>query len=270
MKQANERNVVRPAVIGVIALLAAVACSRSAAAQDNSLFPRDEQTAPVGGGPTVRPASGPGTGPADGPMQAPRGVARTSMRSPRPNAVLLRRSPFAVHLPEPETIKVHDLVTIIVRISKTAKSDAKLKSKKDWTHEWALDEWIRINSDNNLVSDTFPDGAPSVKFKFKNDFKGDGKYDRQDSFTTRIQATVIDVKPNGNLVLEAKNDVEFGGERFAVTLTGTCCSRDVTPQNTVLSSQIADLTLRAKESGATRDASRRGWLQRAFDFLRPV
>lgn len=185
------------------------------------------------------------------------------------NATLLHVSPFAVAAPEPETIGVNDLITIIVRITKTANSNSKLESKKDWTHEWDLGDWIRLSDKHGLVPASFPGGKPAVSFDYKNDWGGDGKYDRKDSLTTRIQATVINVKPNGNLVLEAKNDVSFGEEDYTITLIGTCRSVDVTPQNTILSTQVANLNVDVIDRGALRDATRRGWLMRGLDLLRP-
>lgn len=54
-----------------------------------------------------------------------------------------------------------------------------------------------------------------------------------------------------------------------MTLIGYCRGQDVTADNSILSTQLADVELRTKNSGQVRDASRRGWLQRITDTLRP-
>lgn len=259
-----------PRVLGVLSVLAlASGLTPRSPAQSNSLFRQPGQPAPPRQVPSTQPAEG-------GPVLVPDGtgrVARATLQAPpptdEPNALLLYNSPIAVQLPEPETMAVNDLVTIIVRVSKSAQSDAKLKSKKDWTHEWTLEDWVRVSATEGLIPQGFENGIPAVKFDYSNEYKGDGQYDRKDSLTTRLQARVIDVKPNGNLVLESRNDVKFGEEDYTVTLTGVCRSADVTPQNTVLSSQIAELNISVEDRGAVRDATRRGWLQRLHDFLRP-
>ena len=115
----------------------------------------------------------------------------------------------------------------------------------------------------------FSAGNPAAEFDFKNDYGGDGKYDRKDELTTRVTARVIDVKPNGNLVLEATKSITIDEEGYIITLVGECRGRDVTPENTVLSTQIAEPEISVRHSGALRDATRRGWLMRTFDFLRP-
>lgn len=259
-------------LLAVAALAWLLLCLPSAVAQSNKLFgPRRREAQP---GPTTQPAEGAprstagqraGVGGAFG----IRGAVQQEMAARRPNGMLLATSPFAVALPEPEVIQVNDLVTIIVRVSKTASSKSKLDSKKDWKHEWELSKWIRFSDLHGLIPAEFPVGNPAVAFDYKDDWKGDGKYDRKDELTTRIQATVIDVKPNGTLILEARNRVHYGAEAYAMTLTGTCRSRDVTPQNTVLSSQIANLEVDVTDMGAVRDATRRGWFKRGLDLLRP-
>ncbi len=238
-----------------------------ASAQDNSLF----------GGSAARRQPAPTTQPAGGmSVSARMGLddsVRTTLNEDRPaqqnNGIHLAVSPIAVATPEPEIIGVNDLVTIIVRVTKTAKTKAKMESKKDWKHAWELSKWIRLSDKNGIVPALFTQGVPAVEFDFQNDYGGDGKYDRSDSLTTRVQARVIDVKPNGNLVLEARNDVSFGEEDYTVTLTGVCRSDDVTPENTVLSSQVAELSVQVLDRGAVRDATRRGWLQRGLDLIRP-
>jgi flagellar L-ring protein precursor FlgH len=189
---------------------------------------------------------------------------------PPPNPVLLLASPIAVEPPRPRKIGVNSLVTIIIRESRTTLNDAKMKAEKDWEVKAGLAQWFRLDKHDRLVSQGFPNGAPGVDFTFDNKYDTKGKYDRKDELTTRITAKVIDVKPNGNLVLEARKRIKVGDEEQIATLTGECRSEDVTAANTVLSTQIANLTIEMPDQGAVRDATRRGWLMRLFDFLRPL
>ncbi len=240
-------------------------------AQSNSLLGRsprptpeaDPATPPVVSQPTTL---GPGVGAR--PPAAPRSG---QPNEPPPNPVLLAVSPFAVDVPEPQRIEVHSLVTIIIRENRTSLTDAKLKSEKEWEIQAELAKWLRFDKHDRLVPQTFEArGKPGVDFSFENQYEGKGTYDRKDSLTTRLTATVIDVKPNGNLVLEARKRIKVGDEVLVATLTGECRAEDVTSANTVLSTQIADLEIEMPDMGAVRDATRRGWLMRMFDLLRPL
>ncbi|MBK9129118.1 MAG: flagellar basal body L-ring protein FlgH [Phycisphaerales bacterium] len=255
----------------LIAALAAAYATKSAHAQRNTLFGGGRIAPPA---PTSQPAVRPANPVAARGLTGSPAIARLRAangaggQKPKPNEMLLVVSPIAVDAPEPEKIKVNDQVTIIVRESKTATSDSKLESKRDWQHEWALEEWIRLSGVVGLAPAQFQAGRPSVLFKYKNDWSGDGKYDRKDELTTRIQATVIDVKPNGVLTLEATKGIQIDEEGYTIRLVGECRSRDVTPQNTILSTQVAGLSVDVKHTGAVKDAAERGWLMKALDFLK--
>lgn len=186
------------------------------------------------------------------------------------NPLVLRVSPISVAAPEPRKIKANDLITIIVRQSKSALSDSSLESEKKWDVTSELTKFLRLNPNGHMIPQEFAEGTPGIDFTFDNKYDGSGKTDRKDEFTTRISAKVIDVKPNGNLVVEAKNRIKVDEEEQILTLTGTCRTEDITAQNTVLSTQLADLEIVSENSGAVRDASRRGWLMRLFDLARPL
>jgi flagellar L-ring protein FlgH len=168
----------------------------------------------------------------------------------------------------PRKFKVEDLVTIIVRQQKKYSADGKLDNKKQWNIDGQLSDWFKFYGDD-LGASKLSKGKPGFQFDFNNKYKGESTNDRQDTFTTRIQARVIDVKPNGNLVLEAMLHETHDEEEFDITLTGSCRSEDVTPDNSILSTQVANLVLLETNHGAVRDGSRRGWLPWLMDKGRP-
>ncbi|HPO94367.1 MAG TPA: flagellar basal body L-ring protein FlgH, partial [Phycisphaerales bacterium] len=91
--------------------------------------------------------------------------------------------------------------------------------------------------------------------------------ERKDNFTARIAAEIIDVKPNGNLVLEARKAIESNGEVSTMVLSGVCRGQDITKSNTIQSSQVANLTLKVEGDGDVKDAGSKGILTRVLDTL---
>lgn len=238
-----ERTMVRAAWIAVAFLATGVA-----AAQTNSL----------------RKA-----GIAHAPAQPVSTTVRSQVEAPPPNPVLLNHSLIAVEAPKPRLVQVHDLVTIIVREDKRAMSDANLENEKRWRINSELSKWFRLDSRDRLVPQTFPRGTPGIGFDFNNRYEGEGRTTRADSLITRITAEVVDVKPNGTLVLEARKTIEVDEDTQILTLTGICRREDVDASNTILSTQLADAHITARHLGPARDAARRGWLMRGLDLLRP-
>ncbi len=237
-------------------------------AQSNALRNVVARQAPPATGASTRPTA-PGLVP--GPFIRQPLTPVTAVSEPPVNPVLQSTSLIAVDLPKPKKLAVHDLVTVIIREDKRFTSDAKLETEKEIKLDAALKQWFRLDPEDRLVPQNFERaGAPGAQFDLKHQYDGNGKFNRQDSLVTRIQTRVIDVKPNGNLVLEARKEIVVEGESQAVTLTGECRAMDVTAQNSVLSTQIADLRIRVDGGGATHDASRRGWLKKAWDLIRPL
>ncbi len=210
----------------------------------------------------------------DGGGEPAQGGAMFSTMDPRDEVLPMTRGIERVSLtaiPQlpPRKYKVHDLVTIIVRQQKKYEADAEMETKKNWNIAGKLSDWFRLYPRNRLGQDKLSNGDPGFKFDFDNKYKTEGESDRQDSFITRITASVVDVKPNGNLVLEAKMEERHDEEVATITITGTCRSGDVTPDNTVLSTQIAELQLVEHNAGAVRDATTRGWVPKILDYAKP-
>ena len=185
------------------------------------------------------------------------------------NPLLDATSLTAVAPVEPKTFRIHDVVTIIVVENKRFETDAKTRAEKRWRLRSELEEWARFD-DGKLIAAMFPKGHPNIDYEFESRIDNRGKLNRQDRLSARIAAEVIDVKPNGNLVLEATRRLIHDEEEITATLIGVCRSSDISADNTILSSKIARFEFSAKHSGAVRDGTRRGWLTRLLDLVRPI
>lgn len=184
---------------------------------------------------------------------------------PDTRASLRAVSRFIVESPKAKAIEVHDLVTIIINESSKQSSQQKLDTKTDSGLRGSLKDFPDLGK---LLEAELTNGASSpvatVDVSGGDNFKGDAKYERNDRFTDRISAVVIDVKPNGTLVLEARRTVTKDDEVQTVVLSGMCRREDVTNANSVLSSQLADMTLTVTNEGELNQANKPGWITRAF------
>jgi flagellar L-ring protein precursor FlgH len=108
---------------------------------------------------------------------------------------------------------------------------------------------------------------PVLDMSAGKDFQGEGEYKRSDEFTARLTAEVIEILPNGNLVLEARTRIVNDEEDSTITLTGICRSADVTPLNTVLSNQLHDLKIAKTNRGQVKDGTQKGILTKVFEAL---
>lgn len=186
------------------------------------------------------------------------------------HAKLSAVSMFAVPDPEPKTIKKHDLVTIIIREESSISSDGKTDLKKSADLNMSVDQWIKLKPGNFAIQGGAQGATPpDVSTKGARDFKGEGKTDRTDTFVARITAEVVDVKPNGTFAVQARKRLKNDDEEQEFLLTGICRGADLTPDNTVLSTQVFDLALTTKHKGGVADTTRRGIVPRVLDFVNP-
>ena len=172
-----------------------------------------------------------------------------------------------VEEPKPRVFGVHDLVTIIVDESSVQQSKSTLDTKKDYTLKDSLNQFPSLQKFLEFELRNGMGTPVSLDVTSNNKFKGEGTYDRSDKFTAKVSATIIDVKPNGVLVLEARKSRTTDDESQTLVLSGTCRQEDITTSNTVLSSQIADLTLVQKNEGQVKDSATKGFIPRILEAI---
>ena len=177
----------------------------------------------------------------------------------------------AVRRPEPRAFAVHDLITVIIRESVANDSTASLEASRESSYDGeianfpALDVWRLLQM--QLRPSSMSDGTPKLGVEFEREFEGEGSFRRQDTYTSRVTARVIDIRPNGTLVLEARRYIKTDAEAVRITLTGTARKEDVTANNTLLSTQIYDLHLVPEHERELRKSTKKGILTKFFDAL---
>ena len=176
---------------------------------------------------------------------------------------------FAVPPPQPKVLKKHDLITIIVREESEFKSAGNSDLKKNADIDAKIEQFVKLNLAKLALQPAIGANVPEIKASASRNFKGEATVDRTDSFTTRITAEIVDVKPNGTLVLQARSQINNDEEEQLMLLTGTCRADDVTADNTVLSTQLFDKNVSKQHKGAVRDTTKRGWVPKLLDALNP-
>jgi len=198
----------------------------------------------------------------------PADVGTREAPAPRINPVYESHAWIAFGPPPPRLYKVNDLITIVVRHQRSFQIEADLKREKKWDLRSQLEEFLKF-TDGGVGASAFRRGQPNIDFTWSDKLRNKGDTSREDRMTTRITARVIDVKPNGLLVVEGRGRIKHDEEVSTITITGTCRKDDVTADNSVLSTQIADLDIAVDNKGAMRDVAQRGWIPKLIDWIKP-
>ena len=110
---------------------------------------------------------------------------------------------------------------------------------------------------------------PAIKFGGSQSFDGGGKINNSETITARIAVRVVDVQPNGNMIIEGRRETFVSGEKQEAVLRGIIRGEDVTANNTVFSYNITDATIKFTGKGTISDNVRKGWLHRVWEKVTP-
>ncbi|MBL1140464.1 MAG: flagellar basal body L-ring protein FlgH [Proteobacteria bacterium] len=94
---------------------------------------------------------------------------------------------------------------------------------------------------------------------------GSGEADQNHLLTGNITVSVVEVLPNGNLIIRGEKRVTLNNGVEYIQLSGIVRQIDVLTNNTVLSTQVADATINYIGEGAIADSNKNGWLARFFN-----
>ena len=108
-----------------------------------------------------------------------------------------------------------------------------------------------------------------VGTKSASDFSGKGGTESANTFTGSITATVMDVLPNGHLVVTGEKQIGVNQNVDVLRFSGTVDPRVVQAGSIVNSTQVANARIESKGRGAQAEAQTAGWLTRFFFSFLP-
>lgn len=98
-------------------------------------------------------------------------------------------------------------------------------------------------------------------------FQADGSATDTSRFSGQITVTVIEVLPNDNMIVEGVQSIWQNRDEHKITLRGTVRRDDVTMNNTVPSTKVADASIRFDGKGPLNAKQRQGILTQLFNFM---
>jgi flagellar L-ring protein precursor FlgH len=158
---------------------------------------------------------------------------------------------------------IGDVLTI--RIAEDSKVDN--KGKRDLQKETSRSS--DFNGDLNI--DHILPSIPgfTMNAESSNELKSKADFKDERSFVDRVSVVVVDILPNGNLVVIGTRDRDIAGDIQNIEISGIVRPSDIAFDNTVKSEQVANFRIVTKNAGISAPYTRTGWLGRVFDVLWP-
>ncbi len=176
--------------------------------------------------------------------------------------------------------KLNDIVLIKIVESLSGSGTADTKTSRSSSGDYGLDELFGMKTDFNLqdkslLKDFYNDEPPndkfipSVKGSAQSDFSGKGDTNREGDLVATVTARVVEVMPNGNLVLAARKEMTINEEKQILVFSGIARPDDIEADNSILSVKVADARVYYVGDGVIQDKQKPGWLVRALDKVWP-
>ena len=157
-----------------------------------------------------------------------------------------------------------DIVTIVISEIASASKEAKTDTSRSSTMTAGIPTLLGLEKMKSLS-----DLANLISASNSSKFSGSGSTSRDETLKATITARVVDVLPNGNLLIEGRRNIKVNNEDQEIVLEGTIRSRDIAPDNTINSIYVADARINYSGRGIISDQQSPGWLMNILNKIWP-
>ena len=202
-------------------------------------------------------------------------LLETVPKQPNPEEGSLWREGVAMPYVDARARNVGDTITVDIMESSSSKMAANTSADRTSSVDAGVDNalgYMRSLESGNKQLGVDRDGTKSGRL-FKADstssLKGAGSSDRSGSISASIGARVVEVYPNGNLVIFGRQEMKVNNDIQYIIVSGVVRPQDVDSDNTVLSTNLADAHIEYVGRGVIADKQRAGWGTRLLDKVWP-
>ena len=149
-----------------------------------------------------------------------------------------------------KAVRLHDVVSIVVTESLAASTDGQVKNARSSNASSSITALFGKLKPGNAMQNLLNQNSASG-------LTAQGQSTTNSSLTTTFGAEVVDVLPNGMLVVQATRQLTFSQQTQLIKLRGLVRPEDVTAQNQVLSTAMTDLELEVTGKGIVNDSTYR-------------
>jgi flagellar L-ring protein precursor FlgH len=157
--------------------------------------------------------------------------------------------------------RIGDVITVILKEKTQANKSASTNTAKESSLE--LPSPTIFGREINLG----PYPLFNTEIDSSNSFDGEGDSSQSNSLSGDIAVTVMASYPNGTLAVRGEKVLTLNQGSEFIRISGLIRAVDVTPQNTVFSTQIADAQITYSGTGAVAESNQQGWLGRFFNSM---
>ncbi len=164
--------------------------------------------------------------------------------------------------------RVGDILTVVLNERTNASKKAATSTSKDTKID--IDNALLFGKDLSFdiprpLRSSLEGATLRTLLESEKEFDGEGDSAQSNSLTGNITVTVAEVLPNGDLMVQGQKHMTINQGDEYVRFSGIVRQRDISPDNTVASSNVANARIAYVGEGMLADANQQGWLGRIFN-----
>lgn len=161
--------------------------------------------------------------------------------------------------------EIGDILTITISEDSTVDAEIERTLEKKTKRSATFDGKVGID---HIIAD-----MPAFRFgtgtEYTNNLDGKAEYEDKRTFTDSITVVVVDIMPNGNLVVSGTRDRKIAGDIQIIEVSGIVRPSDISFDNTIESKRVANFNIVTKSKGISEPYVSPNWLGRIFDIIWP-
>jgi flagellar L-ring protein FlgH len=217
----------------------------------------------IGEQPALSAIENPVAQPGYKPVQMPMPVPQSAVYNPNS----LWRNGSRAFFKDQRAMQVGDIMTVKVKITDNAKIENGTKRSRDSKEDSGITDFAGSKLLTGSAAQVLPGKILSADSTSSTDNKG--SVNRQEALLTNIAAVVTQVLPNGNLVVEGKQEVRVNFEVRELIVAGIVRPEDIESDNTIDSTKIAQARIAYGGRGQITDVQQPRYGQQVMDVLLP-
>ena len=162
---------------------------------------------------------------------------------------------------DPKARRAGDIITIKIVETSSASNSADTSTDRDSSLSAGISELF------GMKASTLQDF--SVSGNIQSGFEGSGSTSRSGSLEAFITARVVEVLPNRNMKIVGSREIMVNNEKQIMTIYGVVRPRDISENNVVLSTFVADARIAYSGAGIVDDRQRPGWIANTLNTVWP-
>ena len=215
----------------------------------------------IGEQPKLSAIDNPTTKPGYKPVQMP-------MPTPQPatyNPNSLWRNGSRAFFKDQRARQIGDILTVVVNITDKAVLQNETQRSRTNTEDSGITDFLGAKT--QTPSAALPGRLLTTDSTMNND--GKGSINRQEALQTNVAAVVTQVLPNGNLVVEGKQEIRVNYEMRELIVAGIVRPEDIQSDNTIDSSKIAEARIAYGGRGQIMDVQQPRYGSQLMDVVLP-